>query len=251
MTPALQVVVEDAVRSPLALRAAGIESALTKALEIPVAGLVIAEIAILFTGVVARYVFHQPLIWSDELAAILFLWLAMLGSAVAFQRGEHMRMTAVFAFVRPGTRALLDILAVTAALAFLLLMIPEALNYAHEEILIRTPALDIPNIWRAAALPAGMILMIIFAFLRVAADRPVKTGVGCGDSYCRDCLCFLGARTRIASAWESHLLIFFVGVVAGCVFAGVPIAFAFAWRDTSPLPPECQPSYLLAGWTRV
>ncbi|MES1264236.1 MAG: TRAP transporter small permease subunit, partial [Variovorax sp.] len=64
-------------------------------LGVPVALLVAAEIAVLLAGVVARYVFHYPLIWSDEVASILFLWLAMLGSAVAFQRGEHMRMTAV------------------------------------------------------------------------------------------------------------------------------------------------------------
>jgi TRAP-type C4-dicarboxylate transport system permease small subunit len=41
--------------------------------------------------VVARYGLHRPLIWSDELASILFLWLAMLGAAVAFRRAEHMR----------------------------------------------------------------------------------------------------------------------------------------------------------------
>ena len=35
---------------------------------------------VLFAGVIARYVFHRPLIWSDELASILFLWLAMLGA---------------------------------------------------------------------------------------------------------------------------------------------------------------------------
>ena len=48
-----------------------------------------------FAGVVARYVFHSPLVWSDELASILFLWLAMLGAVVALRRGEHMRMTAL------------------------------------------------------------------------------------------------------------------------------------------------------------
>ena len=57
--------------------------------EIPAALLVIAEIVILFAGVVARYGLHRPLIWSDELASILFLWLAMLGAAVAFRRGHH------------------------------------------------------------------------------------------------------------------------------------------------------------------
>ncbi|MDU6672885.1 MAG: TRAP transporter small permease subunit, partial [Bradyrhizobium sp.] len=67
--------------------------------------LVVAEIGVLFAGVCARYVFHRPLIWSDELAGILFLWLAMLGAAVAFQRGEHMRMTALVARASPGLRA--------------------------------------------------------------------------------------------------------------------------------------------------
>ena len=44
--------------------------------------LVVAEIVVLFSGVVARYVFHRPIIWTDELAGILFLWLAMLGAVL-------------------------------------------------------------------------------------------------------------------------------------------------------------------------
>src|SRR5256885_16457003 len=42
------------------------------------AALVVIEIAVLFAGVVSRYVFRNPLVWSDELASILFLWLSML-----------------------------------------------------------------------------------------------------------------------------------------------------------------------------
>src|SRR3954468_15591568 len=62
--------------------------------EVPATILVLAEIVVLFAGVVGRYV-SSPLIWTDELSSILFLWLAMLGSVVAFRRGEHMRMTAL------------------------------------------------------------------------------------------------------------------------------------------------------------
>ena len=63
------------------------------------------EIVILFAGVVARYVFDAPLVWSDELASILFLWLAMLGAVIALRRDEHMRMTAAVATLRPPARA--------------------------------------------------------------------------------------------------------------------------------------------------
>ena len=79
-----------------------LESWLALLVEIPAACLVVAEIVILFAGVVARYGLRQPLIWSDELASILFLWLAMLGAAVAFRRSEHMRMTAIVASARPS-----------------------------------------------------------------------------------------------------------------------------------------------------
>src|SRR5436305_8427972 len=116
------VVGEVMVQSPRArLLVASIESTLGRLVEIPAALLVIAEIVILFAGVVARYGLHRPLIWSDELASILFLWLAMLGAAVAFRRAEHMRMTAVVAGAKPATRGYLDVVATSAALAYLLL----------------------------------------------------------------------------------------------------------------------------------
>ncbi|MHC2666735.1 TRAP-type C4-dicarboxylate transport system permease small subunit [Bradyrhizobium diazoefficiens] len=131
---------------------ASLERVLGLAVEIPAATLVVAEIAILFAGVVARYGLHRPLIWSDELASILFLWLAMLGAAVAFRRSEHMRMTAVVASAGPAMRAYLDLVATAAALAFLALIVWPSWDYAYEESFIITPALQIPNIWRAAAL---------------------------------------------------------------------------------------------------
>ncbi len=43
----------------------------------------VAETIILLMGVVSRFVFDRPLVWSDELASLLFLWLAMFGAAIA------------------------------------------------------------------------------------------------------------------------------------------------------------------------
>src|ERR1700744_1116713 len=113
--------------------AASLEALLGMIVEIPAAILVVAEIAILFAGVIWRYVLRAPLIWSDELASILFLWLAMLGAAVAFRRAEPMRMTAVVASAKPALRAYLDVVATCAALAFLLLILRPAYEYAYEE----------------------------------------------------------------------------------------------------------------------
>lgn len=195
--------------------------------EIAVAFLVAAEIAILFAGIVARYLFHHPIIWSDELASILFLWLAMLGAVVAFRRNEHMRMTAVVAKVTPSTRAFLDVFATGAALAFLLLIAWPAYQYAQEETYITTPALQISNAWRAAALPIGVVFMGVFAFLRLARagyPRTVATAIGMVTACA---VLFWLAEPVFRQLGNINLVIFFVGVVGTSVFAGAPIAFAF------------------------
>ena len=206
---------------------ASIEHALGLLVEIPAAILVVAEIVILFAGVVARYGLRQPLIWSDELASILFLWLAMLGAAVAFRRSEHMRMTAIVASARPALRAYLDVVATAAALAFLLLIVWPAYQYAYEESFIVTPALQIQNIWRAIALPVGTCLMALFALLRLVRAGDAKLVAAAVISVAIVIGLFWLAQPWLRPLGNLNLVIFFVGVAGFCVFAGVPIAFGF------------------------
>ena len=98
---------------------ARLDATLGLLVEVPAALLVVADIGVLFWGVVARFVLHRPLVWSDELASLLFLWLAMMGAVVALRRGEHMRMTALVSKANPRQRALLEAVATGACLAFL------------------------------------------------------------------------------------------------------------------------------------
>jgi tripartite ATP-independent transporter DctM subunit len=209
---------------PLADR---LEAWLGAVVEIPAALLVVAEIAILFAGVVARYGLRQPLIWSDELASILFLWLAMLGAAVAFRRGEHMRMTAVVAGAKPSTRAFLDSIGTCAALAFLLMIAWPSYDYAYEESFITTPALQIANSFRAAALPVGIAIMAIFALLRLLRLGQPRTVWLALVTVAGLIGFFWLVQPGLRTLGNLNLVIFFVGVVGACVFAAIPIAFAF------------------------
>ena len=197
------------------------------AVEFLAATLVAAEIIILFSGVVARYVLNHPLIWSDELASILFLWLAMLGAVIAFRRDEHMRMTAAVGDLPPQTRATFDLFATCAALAFLLLIAWPAYQYAQEETFITTPALSLNNAWRAAALPSGIGLMALFALLRIARAGSLRSLFISVGTVVVIVAVFWLAAPLFLKLGNLNLLIFFVGVVAATVFAGVPIAFAF------------------------
>ena len=206
---------------------AALDRGIGLAAEGPAAFLVAAEVVVLFAGVISRYVFHSPIVWSDELASILFLWLAMLGAVVAYRKAEHMRMTAVVAMARPALRPFFEALALAVSLAFLVLTIEPALEFAIEEQFITTPALEISNAWRAAALPVGIGLMLVAGLLRLlelpqrgaaAAAVVIVAAAAAGFSLLGPSLKPLG---------NYNLLLFFVGLVGALVFAGVPIAFAF------------------------
>jgi len=224
--------VEETIVPPL--RMTGVAGALQKAEQLlgsvvaaVAALLVVAEIIVLFTGVSARYFFQKPIIWSDELAGILFLWLAMLGAVVAFQRGEHMRMTAIVSQVGPRRRAFFDVLAIAAPLAFLVLVIQPACDFASDESLVSTPALDISSLWRAAALPVGLGLMLVIALLRLSAFGNLRLAASAVGVVAATAAALYALSPVLIPLGNLNLLIFFVGLVAIMVFAAVPIAFAF------------------------
>src|SRR3954465_10561530 len=207
--------------------AARISPVFARLVEIPAALLVVAEIIVLLAGILARYVFHKPIVWSDELAGMLFLWLAMLGAVIAFPRGEHMPMTAIVGILQPRARAFLDVVAVAAPLAFLLLVLHPAYEFAADEVFVTTPALEIPNAWRAAALPVGIVLMLLTALLRLASVADWRHVAGALALVAA----IAGGMALLSPALKPlgnlNLLIFFVGLVGLMVFAAVPIAFAF------------------------
>jgi tripartite ATP-independent transporter DctM subunit len=227
----MQIVEETGVTAP---RMTGVTGALQKAeqwlgtiVAAAAALLVVAEIVVLFSGVSARYLFQRPLIWSDELAGILFLWLAMLGAVVAFQRGEHMRMTAFVGKIEPKRRAFFDVLAIAAPLAFLVLVLDPAYEFASDEAVVSTPALDISNLWRAAALPIGLGLMLAVALLRLLSTGNWLTIASAVGVVAVVGAAFYALSPVLIPLGNLNLLIFFVGLVAVMVFAAVPIAFAF------------------------
>ncbi len=204
-----------------------VDKALGVVTEVPSALLVVAEVGVLFSGVVSRYVLHTPLVWVDELASLLFIWLIMLGSAVAFRRGSHMRMTALVDKAGPEWRSLFELVATVAALTWLALVAAPAYEFASEETLVTMPALDISNAWRAAALPVGIVLILAMSVVRLlttARPRAVLAAlVVCGAVV----VGLVQLQPLLQQLGNANLLLFFVGMVGLLVFSGVPIAFSF------------------------
>ena len=203
--------------------------------EWPAALLVLAEIGVLSAGVVSRYVLQDPLTWSDELASVLFLWLAMLGAVVAMQRGEHMRLTVFVAKLSPGKRQFVDALVACLTVAFCAVLMVPAWEHMNEQWVILTPALEIPDALRVAAVLVGLGLMLLHALLQLW-----RQGVGRHLWWALALLLavvgLLWWAQPVLNNWgHGNLLLFFVLMVGVCVVMGLPIAYAFGLSTVSYL----------------
>lgn len=189
--------------------------------------LIVVESVILLVGVVARYVFHAPVIWADEAASILFLWLAMIGSVVALRRHAHMRLTILVNNRSPELRAWVEMIAIWVVALFLVLILRPAMDYIEDEALVMTPALGLSATWRTSAMLVGALLMVAVVTIRLLESRSLRVAVGSLAVVGGFGIVLFLAQPLLMLLGNYNLLIFFVGIVALAVILGVPIAFAF------------------------
>jgi len=64
--------------------------------ELIAAGLLAAMALIAFVNVINRYVFKQSLAFTEEVTVNLFVWITLLGIAIAFRRGTNLKMTNLY-----------------------------------------------------------------------------------------------------------------------------------------------------------
>ena len=204
------------------------EQVLGFAVALVAAAILLFEVGLLFVGVIARYFLHRPLVWGDELASTLFVWLSVLGAVLAMRRNAHMRLTTFIGYAAPATRQKVETAILLVVAAFVLLIIYPAIEYAIDEAIVRTPGLGISNSWRASAVAVGAVLIAIFSILRLVASAPsVRFLLTSAAIAILVCVALWFARPLFMGLGNWNLAIFFVLGVALLVAAGVPIGFAF------------------------
>ena len=139
-------------------------------LEAACAALMVSIVVMLFSGVMARYVFSRPLGWIDEAVSFAFIWVAMLGAVLAMHRNEHLRLSMFVDKMSDRWRGLVHAFALAAMCAFLIALIGPAIEHVESEWIVNSPALEIPSGIRVMAIAVGMILM-----LAVIAAYALKT----------------------------------------------------------------------------
>ncbi|MBI2211866.1 MAG: TRAP transporter small permease [Deltaproteobacteria bacterium] len=80
--------------------------------------LLILMVTVVSLGVFFRYVLEAALVWYDEFASYLLVWLTFYGAVVASYRQRHIGFEAVVDRLEPGTRRITDTIGECFVLGF-------------------------------------------------------------------------------------------------------------------------------------
>jgi TRAP-type C4-dicarboxylate transport system permease small subunit len=134
---------------------------------------ILAVTVVLFAGVVWRYVFVDPLSWTDEIARVLFVWLSFLGAAVGIKRGIHSAVNVFEArlSLRWQKAAALFAVAVMAVMAGVLVYTGTLETIVSTKEVL--PVTSLSRAWQFGAVPISGLLMLIYL---VPVTRQVLRG---------------------------------------------------------------------------
>lgn len=69
-----------------------------------VAGMFAVMVLIAFVNILGRYLFHYSLAFTEEVTIYLFVWMTIVGSGIAFERGGHLGMVSLHRRLPPRIR---------------------------------------------------------------------------------------------------------------------------------------------------
>lgn len=108
-----------------------------------------------------RYALHSSLIWSEELMRYMFVWLSFLTASIAVREHKHISVDFLTNFTPAKVNRVFYIASRIAMLAYFYFMIPAGFALCAKTAHNRSTILPITWNFVYAALPVGMILMII------------------------------------------------------------------------------------------
>lgn len=129
-------------------------------IETACAAILLAAVVLLVgAGSVARAM-GSPIIWSIEVAQLLFLWLCIFSIDLALQQDRHFGISILLDNVPPSVRKAIEII----NLAVLICLLIYLLQFAWKNMVLMHPRLDgalqTPGSYFHASMLVGFLLMI-------------------------------------------------------------------------------------------
>ena len=130
-------------------------------------GLFLAMFVLFVIQVTARFVFNQPIVWTDEAVVILYVWIILWGCAAIVPEREHVMFDLVWNSVGWRARQVMRIVGNLMLGGLALAGLPASWDYVHFMNREGTPVLNVSFMW--VYLPFVLLLtaLVIRAVLNI------------------------------------------------------------------------------------
>lgn len=116
---------------------------------------------VVFLQVLYRYVFAQPLQWSEELARYLFVWLSIMGATLALQKKGHFGLDLFYKMLSSRFQRMVKFPVYLLLGIVIFVILFQGIILVQKTALQESPAMGISMGWAYASLPVGGALMAI------------------------------------------------------------------------------------------
>lgn len=158
-----------------------------RALRLALSGLVkwllvamlIAMTVVLFAQIVFRYFFEMPLVWSEEMALVLMLWITFLGAALLLESKEHISIDFLVYMMPESPRQVIEIVGAVLMLIFNIALTYGSYLVVEATVNSITPGMKISVGWHYGGAMVGGALLTLVSIEQLFASfsRPARAGV--------------------------------------------------------------------------
>ena len=131
-----------------------------KRIEFACGGMLLVAVVILVAVASVARAMGSPIIWSVEMAQLIFAWLCMLAADIAMQEDRHFGLQFLREILPERTSHWLEVINILVIIAFLVFL----LNYAWTNMILMHPRLvgaaQINASYIHASMVVGILLMI-------------------------------------------------------------------------------------------
>ena len=140
-----------------------------RALDAVAVVLFAAMFGVIIMQIVLRYVFNHPLVWTDELAQYLFVWISFLGWTMATRKRIHIGIGVVILRLPAGLRRFLHALWCVAAIAFALILLVAGVMITRRNADVQMVSLDFAFWPVYIVVPLAAAVLVLYALRDLVA----------------------------------------------------------------------------------
>lgn len=131
-----------------------------------------------------RYALHYPVVWTDEAARFLAVWLIMLGAVRCIREDSHIQIDLLFNLFSPKLQRWIDLLANMIFVALVGVLIWQGFKILPLISTQTAAASRISMGWVYAAIPVSSLLMLFYLVERIIAA--IRSPATPGDDHHRE-----------------------------------------------------------------